>query len=271
MGENAIKETYSVITIVTPTYNRAKTLPRLYNSLCIQTVKCFEWVVVDDGSKDSTLELIESYQLKSPFPIKVVAKDNGGKHTALNEGVKSACGDWIFIVDSDDALPKDSIEVIYKEINLITDDFVGLCFRKASLDGAILGKPIELLNPEEILTPTQAGHLYISDLAYVFRKNAMLKQLFPIINGEKFVPELYIWNKISDLGLIKFFGHKCIYLCEYLEDGYSHNFLQNLKKNPKGFALHYSAQIYRESKLVPKCKSFIRWFQCQWYILRSKL
>lgn len=271
MGENLSKETDSVLTILTPTYNRATTLPRLYHSLCKQTNQKFEWLVIDDGSQDETALLLEEYQSASLFPIRYYSKPNGGKHTALNQGVGMAKDEWIFIVDSDDVLPADAVNLILHETELITAEFVGICFRKATLDGQIVGTPIERLKPEEVLTPTEAGHLYAGDLAYIFKTSSMRQHLFPVIPDEKFVPELYIWNRISDFGLIKFFGQQCVYLCEYLPDGYSHNFSQNLKNNPKGFALHYGAQCYRESRFIPKLKAAIRWLQCQWYISRNVL
>lgn len=56
---------------------------------------------------------------------------------------------------------------------------------------------------------------------------------FPYFYNEKFVPELYIWNKITDHALVKF-HKKAVYLCEYLEDGLSKNFKTQLLKIPKG-------------------------------------
>ncbi|HAS8600269.1 TPA: glycosyltransferase family 2 protein [Vibrio vulnificus] len=260
-----------MLTILTPTYNRENTLDRLYKSLNEQSCNNFEWLVVDDGSKDNTLQKVQNYKSESFFTINVYSKSNGGKHSALNTGVNLSNGEWICIVDSDDLLTNNAVESILRATDTLSQEYVGICFRKANLMGEILGTPINKLNIEEILTPTQAGHLYRADLAYVFKKSAMLSCPFPIISGEKFVPELYIWNRISDLGLIKFYSHDYIYLCEYLEDGYSHNFKDNLRKNPKGFSLHYSAQFFREKKIKAKIKCAIRWLQCQSYILRGML
>lgn len=257
-----------MITILTPTYNREKTLPRLYKTLEAQNNKSFEWVIIDDGSTDTTEELINSYINRGSFSIRYYKKNNGGKHTALNKGIPLCKTEWIFIVDSDDALPDNSIEVIMKEIEVLTEDYVGLCFRKALLNKVLVGNSDDSLNDEQVLTPTQAGALYQGDLAYVFRKNEMLVNPFPVFQGEKFVPELFIWNKISDGGLIKCFGKRYVYLCEYLDDGYSRNFSSNLRRNPKGFALFYKAQIARESKIIAKIKNAIRYVQCQWYILK---
>ena len=59
-----------MLTIFTPTYNRAHTLERLYQSLCAQSVKDFEWLLVDDGSTDSTRYLVLSWMGQKNFSIR---------------------------------------------------------------------------------------------------------------------------------------------------------------------------------------------------------
>ena len=91
-----------MITILTPTFNREGGLRNLWDSLQKQTVKDFEWLIVDDGSTDGTKNLITQLQEKSDFQIRYIYKSNGGKHTALNVGIQTICSELIFIVDSDD-------------------------------------------------------------------------------------------------------------------------------------------------------------------------
>lgn len=117
-----------MITIFTPTYNRADLLPRLYKSLCEQKIDSgfdsdsnfdfdsdsnfdlpFEWLIVDDGSTDNTEEVVNGFIAEQRIPIRYYKKANGGKHTAINYGAKLAKGELFFIADSDDYLPKDAI------------------------------------------------------------------------------------------------------------------------------------------------------------------
>ena len=63
-------------------------LPQLYDSLKKQTCKDFEWVIVNDGSKDNTQEVVKAWLSDSDFSIRYFFKENGGKHTALNYTVK---------------------------------------------------------------------------------------------------------------------------------------------------------------------------------------
>jgi len=136
-----------------------------------------------------------------------------------------------------------------------------------SFNGTIIGRP---LKEEAIyLSATEAGKLFRGDLAYIFKKTALVKNPFPEIHGEKFVPELYIWNKISDSGNIIFFPRKAIYFCEYQQDGYSKNFMVNLKKNPRGFQLFYEDQFRREKSPLLRIKYAIRVIQCLYF--RAKI
>ena len=74
-----------ILTIFTPTYNRAHTLPRTYESLCRQNCKNFIWLIVDDGSADNTAELVRDWQSRANgFEIQYIYKENGGMHTLPN-------------------------------------------------------------------------------------------------------------------------------------------------------------------------------------------
>ena len=73
------------LTIFTPTYNRANTLPRVFESLEMQTLKNFEWLIIDDGSTDNTEEVVSSFYSKASFPIRYVKQENAGKQAAWNK------------------------------------------------------------------------------------------------------------------------------------------------------------------------------------------
>ena len=259
-----------MITIMTPTYNRAYVLPRLYDSLCQQTRQDFEWLVIDDGSTDGTAELIFDYRVKSDFSINYYYKENGGKHRAINEGVVHATGDWIIIVDSDDLLTGDAVAKLYDVMNHIGSEFVGMCFRRTTLSGHIIGISDPAWIKSIVMQPIMAGHVLKADLAYVFRTNVMRECPFPEFPGEKFVPELYIWNKIADIGKIVFYVDQVIYLCEYLPDGYTSNFKKNLRSNPCGFGLFYRDQVIRDTRLFGKVKACVRSLQCILYCWLKK-
>ena len=74
-----------IITVFTPTYNRAYMIDKLYDSLCLQTCKDFEWIVVDDGSVDNTEELIQNFIQENKIHIVYYKQKNQGKHIAINK------------------------------------------------------------------------------------------------------------------------------------------------------------------------------------------
>jgi len=260
-----------MITVLTPTYNREHTLKRLFDSLKLQTVQSFEWVLVDDGSTDSTAGLVRGFERDANFPVSYITQANSGKHVAVNTGVRQAKGDWVFIVDSDDALPSRAIETLARDIReFASDDLAGLCYRRRFFDGGLVGVQVSGDDAPRFLHPTDASMQFKGDLAYVFRTSALLRHPFPVIEGERFVPELYIWNQIGDEGKILFFSNVAIYLCEYLADGYSENFASNLRRNPRGFGLFYRAQFFREKSFVRRVTNAIRAMQCLFFAYCSR-
>ena len=77
-----------LLTIFTPTYNRAYILPKLYKSLCaqIESNDLFEWLIIDDASSDNTLELVNKWKAeRHSFEIRYYRQEHGGKHRALNK------------------------------------------------------------------------------------------------------------------------------------------------------------------------------------------
>ena len=111
-----------MITIFTPTYNRGYIIDNLYKSLLAQTSKDFEWVVVDDGSRDDTDVYFEKITAEeNPFKITYKKVANGGKHRAINHGVQAASGEYFFIVDSDDYLLPDAVEKILSWLASLDD------------------------------------------------------------------------------------------------------------------------------------------------------
>lgn len=103
-----------MITIFTPTYNRAYTLPKLFESLQAQTSNNFEWLIVDDGSSDDTRELVEHFITKADFKITYIYQENQGKHVAINTALDKASNLYFFTVDSDDYLINNALELIFK-------------------------------------------------------------------------------------------------------------------------------------------------------------
>lgn len=131
-------------TVFTPTYNRACTLPRVYESLRNQTVKDFEWLIVDDGSTDNTANLVKKWQTdENDFDIRYIYQENQHKKVAHNRAVAEARGDMFIVLDSDDSCVPDAIEVFGKYWQSIPEEqrskFVGVCCLCRDPNGSIVG------------------------------------------------------------------------------------------------------------------------------------
>lgn len=93
------------LTIFTPAYNRAHTLGRTYASLLRQTCDDFEWLIVDDGSKDSTQSLVEGWIQEGKISIRYIYQENQGMHGAHNTAYRNIYTELNTCIDSDDYMP----------------------------------------------------------------------------------------------------------------------------------------------------------------------
>lgn len=236
------------ITVFTSTYNRAYCLERLYNSLRDQTFTDFEWLVVDDGSTDNTEALVKSFvDNGDAFEIRYVRTENGGKHRAINKGVRSAKGRLFFIVDSDDFLPSDSlkrIDEIEKSIPLYKKVyFAGVCGLKSLSSGKIVGTTFDGEYIDISSIEQRKKGLY-GDKAEIFYTNILSNYPFPEFEDEKFCTESIVWDRISKAGYKLRFFNQSIYCCEYLEDGLTNQGYSLYARNPKQWGL----SIYQDYK-----------------------
>lgn len=224
-----------MITILTPTYNRAHTLKRLYESLEQQSNKHFKWLIIDDGSTDETYELVQSLKKGSKLDIIYIYKENGGKHTAINEGMKIIDTPLTFIVDSDDYLDKDAIKEIYKYWSKYKDDMklVSMWFLQQYSNGEIIGDKF----PKDEFVSTYVDVMINSglkgDKKAVYRTYIRKKYPFPEFKNERFIAESTI-HKRANNGYKAVFINKPIYISDYLEDGLTKKGLSMRLKNPLG-------------------------------------
>lgn len=79
-------------TVFTPTFNRAASIHRVYESLQSQTFRDFEWLIVDDGSEDDTANLVGKWIKEADFPITYMKQNHAGKHVAWNHALQKARG-----------------------------------------------------------------------------------------------------------------------------------------------------------------------------------
>ena len=253
-----------LITVFTPTYNRAKLLPRLHKSLQEQTNKDFEWVIVDDGSTDNTKEVIENIiiQQENDFPIRYFYKENGGKHTAINQGVKLALGELFLILDSDDSLPVYSLEKIqtFCKENRGQSNFGGVCGLMGHHNGTMIGSgfPYKTLYVNTI--ELKYKYHVTGDLLEVFKTDVLKEFPFPEITDERFCPEDLVWNRIARKYKLYCFK-EIVYFRDYLDGGLTDKIIEIRMKSPIATTTCYGEILDLYIPIKDKIKAGINYWR----------
>lgn len=258
------------ITILTPTYNRASLLPRLFDSLLRQTNKDFEWIVVDDGSTDDTREVVANLKEKcgGAFPMGYVYKANGGKHMAINIGVERARGELLFIADSDDLLTDDALETVANSWHDISDDksFAGIAGLDIAMDTReVIGSGL----PQEHIDCNAIGiryrHHVTGDMKEVFRTEVLREFPFPEFAGERFCPEQLVWFRMARRYRLRYIN-KPIYIADYQPDGITAGITRARMRNPSASMLTYAELTECPVPFLVKVKAainFWRFWHCR--------
>ena len=229
-----------MLTLFTPAYNRAHTLPRLFDSLLSQTCMEFEWLIIDDGSSDHTAQLMADFNEQGKFPIRYIYKENGGKHTAHNMALEEARGEWFLCIDSDDTLPPTAVEDILRAAKELPEN-TGIASYKEDFNGHLLGGPFpEGVRYEKMhrLGLFHAG----GEFSYAFPTEFARKFPFPVFPGERFMGECVVYDRMDALGQM-YLLPKVTMICEYPHDGSSSQFAKLVRSSPKGYCVYFMQRI----------------------------
>jgi glycosyltransferase involved in cell wall biosynthesis len=227
------------LTVFTPTFNRAHTLERLYRSLCAQTCKDFEWLVVDDGSTDGTATLIQRFLDEGQLPIRYIYKENGGLYTGYNTAYTNMETELNVCIDSDDAMPPNAVETILRAWNgRGSEQYAGLIGLDCYMDS---GEPIGGRFPETLqdcwLMDLYSKRIHRGDTKQVMR-TAIMKQVSPMegFPGEKNFNPIYMLLQVCDKYPLLVLNEP-LCLVEYQQgDSMSRNIWRQYLDSPRSFA-----------------------------------
>lgn len=232
-----------LLTVFTPTYNRAYTLGRCYDSLCRQTVKEFVWLVVDDGSTDNTRELVETWKAQdNGFELRYVYQHNQGMHGAHNLAYETIDTEINTCIDSDDWMPEDAVEKILSFWKTISDDegVYGFLALDAHENGEVVGTRF----PNERIRATSYEYYnkynIKGDKKFILRTALTKQHPYPLFEGEKYV-NLATKYSLLDTHYKLYCLNEVVCVVRYLEDGSTRNMFRQYIKNPRGFA--YSRKL----------------------------
>jgi glycosyltransferase involved in cell wall biosynthesis len=255
-----------LLTIFTPTYNRAYTLHLCYESLLRQTCKEFVWLIIDDGSSDETSELVKQWINTGEVPIQYYYQENQGMHGAHNTAYELIETELNVCIDSDDYMPDDAVEKIVSYWRKYgSEKYAGLIGLDANPEGLVIGTRIPDYLKETTLTDLYAKHKVKGDKKLVYRSDLTKKvPPYPLFKGERYCPLSYKYILIDQECPLLVMNEVLCHV-EYLEDGSSLNMIHQYRKNPRGFAFFRKvAMIY-----APTLKDKFR--ECIHYVSSSLL
>ncbi len=252
-----------ILTVFTPTYNRAYILPQCYASMCRQTCKDFVWLVVDDGSTDGTRELVQSWQAEdNGFELRYVYQENQGMHGAHNLAYETIDTPLNTCIDSDDFMPDDAVEKILRFWQSCPprEDIAGFLALDADKQGSILGTTL----PADKAPMTSYDVYYKygvkGDKKFILRTDLTKLYPYPIFPGEKYV-NLATKYSMLDRDYKLWLLNEPVCIVEYLPDGSSRNMIRQYFRNPRGFA--YSRKLCMQ---LPFASFKFRFVQAMHYV-----
>ncbi len=261
------------ISVLTPTYNRESLLKNLYNSLLKNKDYGLEieWLIMDDGSKDDTENLVEGFKEEKKIDIKYFYQENQGKMVAINELVKKATGDLIVDCDSDDYFTDEAFKIIKEsfESNKNKDKICGMCFLKYDEKGNNMGNNFK--NNETTMFDLYFKEGETGEKAIVFYADIRKKYKHELEKNERFVTEARMYHKIDEKYKMICIN-KPIMICEYQEKGYSKNIKKEFKENPYGYYKYFEEILQKNMKGVSFNKRLyaIKHFILFSYLTKSK-
>jgi len=193
----------SAISILTPTWNRADYLRRVWTSLSAQTSTDFEWIVADDGSSDGTGDIVRGFAERSSFPILYLRSEaHVGKARMDNEAIRRAHGEFILWCDSDDWLVPHAVERLLSVWHSIDEgnraQFLGVTALAATEDGVIFN-PFGNLNQVDLKLNDLANMTQVkstvTDMIHMARTDVLRANPFPEV--DLVVPESAVWSVVG--------------------------------------------------------------------------
>lgn len=289
-----------LLTVFTPTYNREDLLPRGYSALCRQTSHDFCWMIIDDGSKDNTRELVKSWLIADTLElredgfagyskdvdwlhIEYVYKENGGLHTGYNKAIEKMDTEICVCIDSDDYMPDDAVESIVDFWNDKRSDnlsgFIGLDYYDGKNEP--IGGFFSDCSKEVHLADIDYRLKHHGDTKMVLRVD-LLKRVAPqpSFPGEKNFNPIYMIMLVDRIHPFLLINRNLCFV-DYQDTGMAANIYRQYVNSPNSFAalrevalkkpnlpygryviehLHYIAEKILSKNIVSIYSKDVSWF-----------
>ncbi len=256
-----------LLTVFTPAYNRAHTIGRTYASLCRQTCRDFEWLIIDDGSTDNTRQLVDEWIKEAKIPIRYIYQQNQGMHGAHNTAYDNINTELNTCIDSDDYMPDDAVEKIVNLWNSLSEadrsKYAGIIgLDVADESHQVIGCGF----PDGMKSTTLGGYYHDGgkgDKKLVYRTDVIKRTpRYPIFEGERYVGLAYKYHIIDkDYELLVL--NEPLVVVDYQLDGSSYSMYRQYWNNPKGWV------FFRKYEMVNALGLKRRFIECVHYVSSS--
>lgn len=192
------------VSIIIPVYNSEKYISKCLDSVINQTYKNIEILVINDGSKDNSINILSEYEKKDSRII-VIDKENEGVAKTRNMGIKKATGDYIMFIDNDDFIDSDYVETYLKNTDY---DIVIGSYKRTDINGEILFK--YNLNEDSIWSK----YIVLAPWAKLYKKDFLIKNNIEFLNygiGEDVYFNLLCYSKTNNIKVINDFKYNWFY------------------------------------------------------------
>lgn len=221
------------VTVFTPTYNRARLIHRVYESLLAQTYKGFEWVIIDDGSTDDTEEVVKEFASVADFEIKYFKRSNKGKAASINEALTLADGEFFLVFDSDDWCIPDALEKFLGAWDALQqpDDYCAVSALKGYSRDTVVGEDYSRMSSLGESYADRFNKRVKGDKWEFIRTSIHRDHTYQLFGEERYQAPEYAW-----LGMGR--AYKTVFLneilgvVEYQADGISKNNLKHRRQSP---------------------------------------
>lgn len=214
------------ISIVMPVYGVEKYIADSIRTICSQTFRDFELILVDDGSPDNSIEIAKKELEGTDIPYQVITQKNRGLSCARNVGITNANGEWFICLDSDDGIHPQTLEMFSEVINQCTSDVavIGMGFQNvqdfSDIDKSLLDAPSVMYYERD-----QIVNAFLLRRVKLFAPGLMVRKAWYDVHGLMYNQDVrfsedqyFIWNLLSHVKRVAFIENQLYW---YLRRGES--------------------------------------------------
>ena len=194
------------ISVIIPVYNAQDGIKRCVDSLLNQSFKNFEIILLNDGSKDNSLNILKEYELKYSF-VRVIDKQNEGVAVTRNKGILLAEGEYTMFMDNDDFVDSDYIETFYQAIHEKNLDLVIGGYKRVNQDNQIIFS-------QDIQQSEWSKYIIMAPWAKIYRTEFLKTnnlEFFDYGIGEDIIFNLAAYKTTDKIGLLDYKGYNWYY------------------------------------------------------------